>query len=83
MDSEKSVAGRKTMKGPDGKKPRPLRASESALGKTSTNDPADLKSTTAAKSESKEDHEVETELNTILKKGPSQSNLSLLTCLHR
>ena len=73
IDGMKSVAGRKTMKGGETKdlhsgKEAPMKADDS---KAQGGD--DAEEGTEEKAESKEDHEIETELNSILKRGPSKS----------
>ena len=81
VGGEKSVAGRKTMKGGETKdvvssKKYPKESSK-AVGKEKSQD-EDETSGQATSVESEEDHEIETELNSILKKGPSQSSPLLL-----
>lgn len=66
VDSEKSVAGRKTMKGGETKdlrsgKEAPLYPKGDVANET----------TAEEKAETEEEHKIESELNTILKKGPS------------
>ncbi len=66
VDSEKSVAGRKTTKGGEMKdlhsgKEAPMYPKGDAANET----------TVEEKAETEEEHKIETELNTILKKGPS------------
>ncbi len=66
VDSEKSVAGRKTTKGGEMKdlhsgKEVPMYPKGDAANET----------TVEEKAETEEEHKIETELNTILKKGPS------------
>lgn len=67
----KSVAGRKTMKGGETKdlhtgKEAPMKANKKIKE-------VDEAEGTEVVVESKEDHEIERELNSILKKGPSKS----------
>ena len=70
VDREKSVAGRKTMKGGETKDVHSGKESPKELPKA-----ADKQKTEAVDTvESEEDHEIETELNSILKKGPSKSS---------
>lgn len=72
VDSQKSVAGRKIMKGGETKdlhsgKEAPLYPKGDAANEASAEE----------KAKTEEDHEVETELNTILKKGPSMFHVHL------
>ena len=72
-DGTKSVAGRKTMKGGETKdlhsgKEAPMKADENKA-----KDGGDAEGGNEGKVESEEDHEIETELNSILKRGPSKS----------
>ena len=74
-DGEKSVAGRKTMKGGETKDVHSGKEAPKDLPKAADKqkvEDADEVSSKADKVESKEDHEIETELNSILKKGPSR-----------
>lgn len=72
--SEKSVAGRKKMKGGEkydmatGKEAAMVVDKEGTSGKDISSE---------KKEETQEEHEIEVELNLILKKGPSKSHLSL------
>lgn len=72
--SEKSVAGRKKMKGGEkydmatGKEAAMVVDKEGTSGKDISSE---------KKEETHEEHEIEVELNLILKKGPSKSHLSL------
>ena len=75
-DEEKSVAGRKTMKGGEHKdlssgKKSPKDSPKVTTKKQGEDDDEAKSKETNVKSE--EDHEIETELNTILRKGPSMS----------
>lgn len=70
-EGEKSVAGRKTMKGGESKDLHSGKFSPAAADKEAQN--ADETSGKEETVKSKEDHEIETELNSILKKGPSKS----------
>ena len=74
-DNAKSVAGRKTMlKGGETKDLHSGKEAPMAVDKEKEKYPAGKKAEAPEKVESKEDHEVEMELNSILKKGPSTSN---------
>lgn len=71
-DDAKSVAGRKTMlKGGETKDLHSGKEAPMAVDREKEKYPAGKKVEKEEKVESKEDHEVEMELNSILKKGPS------------
>ena len=71
-DDAKSVAGRKTMmKGGETKDLHSGKEAPMAVDREKEKYPAGKKPEKEEKVESKEDHEVEMELNSILKKGPS------------
>ena len=73
-DDAKSVAGRKTMlKGGETKDLHSGKEAPMAFEREKEKYPAGKKIEKEEKAESKEDHEVEMELNSILKKGPSTS----------
>lgn len=72
MEIEKSIAGRKTMKGTDGKKPRPEKVAPSSANTDQDGAAKTTSSAKAGKTETEEEHEVELEINSILKKGPSK-----------
>lgn len=72
MDGERTVAGRKLMKGKEKQKPISETAAPSASSKSAAKGEEKAAATKSEKVESKEDHEVETEINSILKKGPSK-----------
>lgn len=73
-DDAKSVAGRKTMlKGGETKDLHSGKEAPMAVEREKEKYPAGKKVEKEEKAESKEDHEVEMELNSILKKGPSTS----------
>jgi len=74
VDGEKSVAGRKTMKGGETKDVHSGKGSPKDSPKGADKQNAQDGET----AESEEDHAIETELNLILKKGPSRSPLSAL-----
>ena len=72
-DDARSVAGRKTMlKGGETKDLRSGKEAPMAVDREKEKYPAGKKPEKEAKVESQEDHEVEMELNSILKKGPSK-----------
>lgn len=74
-DSEKSVAGRKTMQKGDAKKSQSEKESPSGVGKEKTTErPTEKNEIKEETKESKEDHEVEQEINSILKRSPSTSS---------
>lgn len=74
-DDARSVAGRKTMlRGGEIKDLHSGKEAPIAVEREKEKYPAGKKIEKQEKAESKEDHEVETELNLILKKGPSTSN---------
>ena len=78
MDSEKSVAGRKTMQKGDSKKSQPEKDSPSGPGKDKTTETdGEKKEAKEETQETKEAHEVEQEINSILKRSPSTSFCSL------
>ncbi len=73
-DDAKSVAGRKTMlKGGETKDLHSGKEAPMAVEREKEKYPAGKKTEKEEKVESEEDHEVEMELNSILKKGPSTS----------
>ena len=73
-DDAKSVAGRKTMlKGGETKDLHSGKEAPMAIEREKEKYPAGKKVEKEEKEESREDHELEMELNTILKKGPSTS----------
>ena len=73
-DDARSVAGRKTMlKGGETKDLHSGKEAPMAVDREKEKYPAGNKPEKEAKVESQEDHEVEMELNSILKKGPSKS----------
>jgi len=72
VDSERSVAGRKTIKGGETKdlhsvKEAPMYPKGDAANET----------TPEEKAEMEEEHKIEAELNTTLRKGPSTSHISV------
>ena len=72
-DDARSVAGRKTMlKGGETKDLHSGKEAPMAVDREKEKYPAGKKAEKEAKVESQEDHEVEMELNSILKKGPSK-----------
>ena len=72
-DDARSVAGRKTMlKGGEAKDLHSGKEAPIAVDREKEKYPAGKKPEKEAKMESQEDHEVEMELNSILKKGPSK-----------
>lgn len=74
-DDARSVAGRKTMlKGGEIKDLHSGKEAPIAIEREKEKYPAGKKVEIQEKAESKEDHEVEMELNSILKKGPSMSD---------
>ena len=80
-EGEKSVAGRKTMKGGETKDVHSGKEAPMGVGKNKDKATDEKKSAeTEDKVQSKEDHEVEMELNSILKKGPSTCLLPLPAC---
>lgn len=84
-ESEKSVAGRKTMKGEESKDLQSGQEAPTDIGKDKEkNESKDVGKKENAKEDtakSKENHEIEVELNLILKKGPSTSGHSLVCAL--
>ena len=68
---DKPIAGRKTMKGIDGKRPSSDKPSDNVANQAAS-EASQNPSENTEKTESKEEHEVETEFNSILKKGPSK-----------
>ena len=74
-DTEKSVAGRKTMKGGEVKDVHSGKESPKELSKPASEKKAQDGGTTSddTTAESEEEHKIKTELNSILKKGPSMS----------
>ena len=78
MDSEKSVAGRKTMQKGESKKPQAEKDSPSGVSKDRTTETnGEKKETKEETQETKEAHEVEQEINAILKRSPSTTSHSL------
>ena len=72
-DDARSVAGRKTMlKGGETKDLHSGKEAPMAVDREQEKYPAGKKPEKEAKVESQEDHEIEMELNSILKKGPSK-----------
>ena len=72
-DDARSVAGRKTMlKGGETKDLHSGKEAPMAVDREKEKYPAGKRPEKEAKAESQEDHEVEMELNSILKKGPSK-----------
>ena len=72
-DDARSVAGRKTiLKGGETKDMHSGKEAPMAVDREREKYPAGKKPEKEAKVESQEDHEVEMELNSILKKGPSK-----------
>ena len=79
MDSEKSVAGRKTMQKGDSKKPQAEKDPPSGVGKDKiTEATGEKKEVMEETQETKDAHEVEQEINSILKRSPSTSCRSFL-----
>ena len=77
-DDAKSVAGRKTMlKGGETKNLHSEKEAPMAVEREKEKYPAGKKIEKEQRMESQEDHEVEMELNSILKKGPSMSTPTL------
>ena len=72
-DDERSVAGRKTMKGGVTKDVHSGKESPKESPKMVDEQKSQEGDKKASATESKEDHEIEMELNSILKKGPSKS----------
>lgn len=80
MDSEKSVAGRKTMQKSDAKKTQLEKESSSGASKEAATETATEKNETDGEiRESKEAHEVEQEINSILKRSPSTCSQAILS----
>lgn len=81
-DDARSVAGRKTMlKGGETKDLHSGKEAPMAVDREKEKYPAGKKTEKEAKVESQEEHEVEMELNSILKKGPSK--FKLISCAER